>query len=850
MHNIITDSRHFSHIVREHSEEFEAKLTELNQFLRADFLFLAAVDHTHLKAQSLVTLDQQGVIANFSYELDGSPCEKVQGNTTCAFDSQVAEAFPQDTLLAEMGIEGYLGIPVSSHRGAAQGILVALYKQPVDPDPLAYPFQIFGSHIGALLQSFYATAQLNEKLELLNELCDITKAGAWDYDLQSGELYWSEEVYDIYALPRNSKITPELGIKHYSESDREHINELFTRAMNTGKGYQTECEFIDDKGVNKWVRTSGRVRKNKQGEAISVYGVFEDITQEKTRLNGEKYRKEYLDSVLNSMSDAVVTITKTGRILDANNAAGKIFGYNKDEMRGITVNRLMPEPHASKHADYVKNYLSTGKGKIMGVGRQLPALRSNGELFQMELLLSETTFNDKNIFIGIIRDISERLRTQETIYKAAFTDAITGLKNRSWFEREVRDIIQRASFQEHWIFCALVDIDKLSYYNLRYSQAEGDKIIKHVANQLNDELPEDLRIYKNGADSFFILKVSRSQELEAFEETRRQLQQRLAAKEGFSLRLGEKDEYPTLSMASMVSEASKISYELLVDMLEFACEQAKVSAPSGVYQMGNDQQAGYERDKRIRESLLTVTKSGELEIVLQPQFYSDTQFTSSEALLRWHSKELGFISPAVFIPFAEESNIILEIGDWVIEQVCQLLSELSQSGITTQIAVNVSGKQIVHPSFRSRLLCITEKYNVSPDQLILELTETALVSDIQLVKDTMQSLNQVGFRFSIDDFGTGYSSLGYLKDMPISELKIDKCFIDEIENPDSKATIVDLIINMSKALNVKCVAEGVEYQEQYQYLRARGCDVSQGYLFSKPLNVADWKKKLQAQAQR
>lgn len=844
MHKTITDSQQFAQVVKEHCEVFEVLLTELNQFLNADFLFLAAVEHARLKAHTLVTLDGEGVIANFSYELDGSPCEKVQGSKTCVFEQGVSEAFQEDILLQQMGIEAYLGIPVATHQGVAQGILVALYKEPIDPEPFSYPFQIFASHIGSLLTSFFTSAKLNEQLELLNELCDITKAGAWEYDLQNGELYWSDEIYDIYAIPRDTDITPELGINHYSEVDRERINHLFSEAMNTGKGYQTECEFVDNNGKQKWIRTSGRVRKNKQGEVISVYGVFEDITREKTLLDNEKYRKEYLGSVLDSMSDAVVTITKTGRILDANNAAGRIFGYRREKMRGIPVANLMPEPHASKHAEYVEHYLATGKGKIMGVGRQLPAVRSNGDIFQMELLLSETTFNDKTIFIGLVRDISERIKTQETIYKAAFIDNVTGLKNRSWFEREVRDIIQRASFQEHWIFCVLVDIDKLSYYNLRYGQVGGDKVIKHVAKCLNEAVSGPLKVYKNGVDSFFILKISRSADAEQLNADKRQLQQKLAELENFEIKLGGKTEYPTVSMASIGTEASKVSYELLVDMLEFACEQAKLNGPSGAYEMDVQAQATYERDKLIKESLLTVTKSGELEIVLQPQFYSETQFKSSEALLRWHSKELGFISPAVFIPFAEESNIILDIGEWVIEQVCQLLSQLQEDGINTQIAINVSGKQIVHPSFKSRLLAITEKWKVSPKLLILELTETALVSDIQLVKDTMLSLNEAGFRFSIDDFGTGYSSLGYLKDMPISELKIDKCFIDEIEHKNSRATIVDLIINMSEALNVKCVAEGVEYKEQYEYLKAHGCDMVQGYLFAKPLKIEDWKQKL------
>ena len=284
----------------------------------------------------------------------------------------------------------------------------------------------------------------------------------------------------------------------------------------------------------------------------------------------------------------------------------------------------------------------------------------------------------------------------------------------------------------------------------------------------------------------------------------------------------------------------------MFDKLEYALKQAKKLSPFGYYFADLDALKRYERTNKIRYLLINVDKSDELTLVLQPQFINENTFNSAEALLRWDSEELGVISPGEFIPLAEESEAIIKIGDWVVDQVCKLLHEVSRAGKNTCIAVNISAKQIVAPDFKEKLLASVHKWQVSPRNLVIELTETTLVSDIELVKETMLELNKKGFRFSIDDFGTGYSSLSYLKELPISELKIDKYFVDGIMDTDdnSSKTIVNMIIDMASALGVNSVAEGVEEPAQFNYLKQRGCNLFQGYLFSKPLPIAQWKERL------
>ena len=298
----------------------------------------------------------------------------------------------------------------------------------------------------------------------------------------------------------------------------------------------------------------------------------------------------------------------------------------------------------------------------------------------------------------------------------------------------------------------------------------------------------------------------------------------------------------TASLGSAIFNPQGQSFESIINVIEQAVKRAKRSAPFGLCHISEDGFKEFDRYLDIKSKLEQAIERDELSIVLQPQVTHDGTVSSFEALVRWYSKELGPVSPSEFIPIAEESYAICEIGDIVLRKTLSVISNFVKSGLKTSIAINISARQIVVPDFINSLLSRVNQYGIPPHMLMLELTETALVVDIELVKETMLELARFGFRFSIDDFGTGYSSLAYLKVLPISELKIDKYFVDDIgKDFDGKAAqIVDAIIEMAKALNVTCIAEGVESEEQLKYLIGKGCEKFQGYYFSRPEPEAHW----------
>lgn len=821
-------------------ESLKGQLFKLNERMQCNVLFIAKRDGE--TAQTLIVINKEQVLDNFSYQLDGTPCEKVLDEDICVFPESVGAKFPGDLLLKQMKAESYIGAPIKNDDGRPIGIVAGLFftsNMKLNQHRLA--FDIFSKYLSALINKAYLQKRAQSQLSLHYEVEEISRTGAWEYQVANDKLYWSREVYRIYGLDYQSLVTPELGLSYYCEAEQAEIRTLFLDAVNNGQSYHGEFQLTDAFGVQKWIRTSGKAEKDDGGNVVRVFGAIEDVTAEKQLMLLNEERTQRLDSILNNLNDAVITIDERGNIEHANTTALTMFGYSYDELIATRIEKLMPEPYASQHEHYMQHYAETGEAKIIGVGRQLPAMKKSGEVFQMELSLTTTESQGRINYIGVIRDISERIKAQDVIYKLAYTDSVTELRNGKWFEKECKDLLIRALLEKHCIYCLIVDIDKMSQFNLQFGFEKGDMALKTVAQRIENLIGKEFRLYKHDADSFIVLCTHTYKKSETHRFNTKLTESALLNKMIYDFTIDEQSVGLSASLGSAIFEAQKHSVETILSTLEYALKNAKQYSPFGSHYIGQLGLDEYERTNKIRSLLKNVSTSGELSLMLQPQYTNKECFVSFEALIRWHSAELGHISPADFIPIAEENDAIIEIGDWVLSSACQILQSTIAEGVDMRISVNISAKQIVSSDFISKLVSVTKRWGVPADRLVLELTETTLVADLELVKNTMCELNELGFGFSIDDFGTGYSSLAYLKELPIVELKIDKYFVDDIATNDGKKfAIVDAIIDMAKALGVKSVAEGVENEQQYHYLKKRGCDLYQGYFFSKPLKSDDW----------
>ena len=837
----VLNESEFSTIVLENRSAYEQDLLGFNELLHADYLFLGVKKAD--KISVLVGLAHDSPISQIEYDLEGSPCETVLLTGACGYKSDICEHFPDDQTLSELNAQGYLGAGLFNENNQDIGVLVAIFNTPKhDINEWLQVFSLQAKLFSTQLQKDFFAIKTARNLSLIDEISRMSKTGSWEFYPETEKLIWSSETYRIYGLPVGSAINVQKAINSFAPGYTEELTLAFDNLRFHQQPYDIQCKIIDSSGTIRWVRASGKAELYKNGAVKRLFGAFEDITEYKTALTLNEERAMKIQNILNNINDAVFSIDVKGTITHCNDIALKTFGYTRSELIAQSVEILMPEPYASNHAFYMRNYMETGVGKIIGVGRQLPAKRKNGDIFQMELSLSESFDQGERGFIGVIRDISERIEAQDTIYNLAYTDSVTRLRNQQWFHQRFKDLMLRASLKQEYIHILLLDIDNMAQINTRFGFGNGNYAIRKIAEQLLFVIGHDYEIFKYGGDSFVVLskKTYIKEDLHKFDANL--VESALLSPRHFDIVINSVKWSLTASLGSAIFNPQGQSFESIINVIEQAVKRAKRSAPFGLCHISEDGFKEFDRYLDIKSKLEQAIERDELSIVLQPQVTHDGTVSSFEALVRWYSKELGPVSPSEFIPIAEESYAICEIGDIVLRKTLSVISNFVKSGLNTSIAINISARQIVVPDFINSLLSRVNQYGIPPHMLMLELTETALVVDIELVKETMLELARFGFRFSIDDFGTGYSSLAYLKVLPISELKIDKYFVDDIgKDFDGKAAqIVDAIIEMAKALNVTCIAEGVESEEQLKYLIGKGCEKFQGYYFSRPEPEAHW----------
>ena len=825
----------------ENRSAYEQDLLGFNELLHADYLFLGVKKAD--KISVLVGLAHDSPISQIEYDLKGSPCETVLLTGACGYKSDICEHFPDDQTLSELNAQGYLGAGLFNEKNQDIGLLVAIFNTPKhDINEWLQVFSLQAKLFSTQLQKDFFAIKTARNLSLIDEISRMSKTGSWEFYPETEKLIWSSETYRIFGLPVGSAINVQKAINSFAPGYTEELTLAFDNLRFHQQPYDIQCKIIDSSGTIRWVRASGKAELYKDGAVKRLFGAFEDITEYKTALTLNEERAMKIQNILNNINDAVFSIDVKGTITHCNDIALKTFGYRRSELIAQSVEILMPEPYASNHAFYMRNYMETGVGKIIGVGRQLPAKRKNGDIFQMELSLSESFDQGERGFIGVIRDISERIEAQDTIYNLAYTDSVTRLRNQQWFHQRFKDLMLRASLKQEYIHILLLDIDNMAQINTRFGFGNGNYAIRKIAEQLLFVIGHDYEIFKYGGDSFVVLskKTYIKEDLHKFDANL--VESALLSPRHFDIVINSVKWSLTASLGSAIFNPQGQSFESIINVIEQAVKRAKRSAPFGLCHISEDGFKEFDRYLDIKSKLEQAIERDELSIVLQPQVTHDGTVSSFEALVRWYSKELGPVSPSEFIPIAEESYAICEIGDIVLRKTLSVISNFVKSGLNTSIAINISARQIVVPDFINSLLSRVNQYGIPPHMLMLELTETALVVDIELVKETMLELARFGFRFSIDDFGTGYSSLAYLKVLPISELKIDKYFVDDIgKDFDGKAAqIVDAIIEMAKALNVTCIAEGVESEEQLKYLIGKGCEKFQGYYFSRPEPEAHW----------
>ncbi len=452
-------------------------------------------------------------------------------------------------------------------------------------------------------------------------------------------------------------------------------------------------------------------------------------------------------------------------------------------------------------------------------------------------------------YLGYLLDITERKQFQEKIQRQAFYDELTGLPNRRMFlDRMERELVRtrRHSYIGALLF---IDIDRFKQINDSLGHDAGDYLLKHIARRLTACLRLEDTAARLGGDEFVVILSDLGEDIYVVTQNTRIVAEKIRAALSEKLQIENTVVHstPSIGIVTFPTEEESTASDLL-RFADTAMYRAKSEGRNEIRFFSPDMQDHIENQLHLENSLRQALEKQEFSLNFQPLINNHGKITGAEALLRWFHPKKGWISPAEFIPIAEETGMILPLGEWALEEACRTLrawesnKNAQKAFFLPRVAINVSPKQFRQANFVSRVESILDDYQLKPNRLEIELTEGIVVADVEDTINKMSALQSIGIHISIDDFGTGYSSLAYLKRLPIDVLKIDQSFVRGITTDKDNSAIVETIISMAKHMELDVIAEGIETQDELHHLSSQGCKLFQGYLFSKPLPADDFSK--------
>lgn len=550
---------------------------------------------------------------------------------------------------------------------------------------------------------------------------------------------------------------------------------------------------------------------------------LEVLVSERTTRLGE------LNNVLENAVEGIARFNETGKIIETNQVFSNMLGFTAGEMIGQNWEQLM------SFTDLDRIYEELEKSITGRVKTQFDAdcIRRDSSHVMIEVTAIPQR-SDDNAYLGMywfVRDITERKRLEARITFQAFNDELTGLPNRSMFAAHLETEL-RATRGENELAVLLFDVDNFKYINDSLGHNEGDRLLGLFADRLRDLAPRGSVLARISGDEFAMLVPDCTPDMAA------DVANLVFRKMRPPVMLGSREIFITCTVGIALNNAECGTVESIFKGAETAMYEAKSRGKAGFAMYHSSMNESIFERVELELGLRRAIELNEFHMVYQPIVELSTgQTVGAEALIRWDHPERGLVSPAKFIPIAEETGLIIPLGEFVLREACaqtnRILKAFPDSDFV--MSVNLSARQLLVPDITKTIMTIIEKAGIKPQNLKIEITESAMMEDIEIGIARLESLRDLGFQLAVDDFGTGHSSLSYLRRLPVHNVKIDQSFVGMLGVDNQPKAIVRAVIQLGQALNLNITGEGVETVEQLEILKELGCDFGQGYYFAKPL---------------
>lgn len=605
--------------------------------------------------------------------------------------------------------------------------------------------------------------------------------------------------------------------------------------LETGDSICMEAPLRRADGVEIYLERRIIPEFDAEDRVVNVLSISRDITDRKK--NEDMLR---VAAAAFETHEAILITDVDVRIIRVNRAFQDITGYSPEEVLGQNPRILSAGRHDK--AFYEQMWQSIlSKGSWSG---EMWDKRKNGERYPKWLTITavKDVQGKTTQYVGIFSDVSERKKAEEEIRNLAFYDSLTKLPNRRLLLERFHTALAHSSRRNSYGAVMFLDMDRFKLINDSLGHSYGDLLLVEVAGRIRSSVRSVDTVTRLGGDEFVVLLEELAERAEDASQKASHIAEKIRAALALPYQLNECTHHSSPSIGVCLFKGNRHSVDALLKHADVAMYQAKDAGRNTVRFYDPQMQQAVEAQAAQESDLCSAVGEQQLQLYYQLQVDNAQRALGAEALVRWIHPQRGMISPAQFIPIAEESSLILDIGDWVLETACRQLAKWSEQELTRELtlAVNVSAKQFRQPDFVEKVGSVMLRHGVNSRQLKLELTEGVVLNDIDDVAAKMHALKALGVKLSLDDFGTGYSSLSYLKKLPLDQIKIDQSFVRNITVEPKDAILVQTIIDMAQNFGFSVIAEGVENESQLTFLRHHDCMAYQGYLFSKPVSLGEF----------
>jgi len=627
--------------------------------------------------------------------------------------------------------------------------------------------------------------------------------------------------------------------------DRDAVRQTIQACLLAKKRFEMEYRIIRADGEVRWVWERGVGIYTAAGVLDALEGYVQDVTARKEADQALLEAERRYRSIFENAIEGVFQSTPDGSYIAVNPALARIYGYKSPEDLIVSLRDI-------KHQLYVEPERRTEFMKMMEQFNSVSNFESRVYRRDGEIIwISENAravHDDAGklmFYEGTVEAITERKLYEAEIRHQATHDALTGLPNRTMLHNHLQRAVQNSRQKGSLTAVVFVDLDQFKFINDSLGHQVGDELLKTVAQRLVSCVRETDMVARQGGDEFVLVLQNQPDESNITE-----VLQRILAAVARPWVVGDREFHITCSIGVSRCPTDGRDVETLLKNADSAMYKAKELGRNNFQYFAGWMDAQVSNRLEMLVSLRRALDRDEFKLYYQPKIsLASGRIIGAEALIRWITPDQGMVSPDRFIPFAEEAGLIVPIGEWVLRTACAQNKIWQDAGFAPiPVAVNLSPRQLDQtlPEFVRRVLL---ESGLAAAWLELEITENVVMRDAEKTVATLNALKRLGLQVSVDDFGTGYSSLSYLRRFPVDALKIDKSFVRDIARDADSAAIVKAVISLGHILNLRVIAEGVEDQEQYDFLLENGCDEVQGYLLGKPMPVDDFTRRLELEKQ-